>query len=209
MGPIVAGYSAGAWPAPSGQWAGYGPGSAGPVPPGAVDLRRRFRLRAVILGWFGGLIVGGGLVIGMLALVFGLSDLAPGTVVARHGRIASTETALRPGDCLSRLLADADVATRADVVPCGPHHRSEVLGVLTLPGVHDAPEGEDMEFLVADACQFAFDQYIGESFNNSPLRFGGIPPSRAAWRAGDRSLYCLLYSDDYHHGRGTARGSAA
>ena len=188
---------------------GYPPMGYGP-PPGWGQPGRRFRARAVVIGWVGGLAVGIGLSIAVAALAASVPDEPvngdPGT---RHDAIASAEAAPKQGDCLSGSPAEADLTTKTDVTGCAARHGSEVVGVVTMPQSAAPPRGDEEGFFVDDACRIVFHDYIGISWDDSELDFLAVPPTRAAWRAGDHTLYCLLYSHDYNDGRGSARNSAA
>src|SRR5262249_46883296 len=101
------------------------------------------------------------------------------------------------------------VTTAAGVTACESRHGSEVIGVVTMPVSDVPPRGDDENFFADDACRIAFKDYIGKSFDDSDLEFDAVAPSRAAWRAGDRTLFGLLDSEMYRNGRGSARNSAA
>src|SRR5262245_3413582 len=179
-----------------------------PAPP-ASSPRRRFRTRAVVFGWLGGIVVGIALAVGLMFLVLGAPWDPPGAIVAHHDTIASPEAAPKRGDCLTGGPEEADVTSRADVTGCEARHGSEVLGVVTMPAVDEPPHNSDADFFADDACRIAFRNYIGQSWDDSDLEFGAVAPSHAAWRAGDHTLFCLLDSHTFDDGRGSAKASGA
>lgn len=93
------------------------------------------------------------------------------------------------------------------MVPCTARHGSEVIGIMAMPDLDRLPHGDDLDFFADDTCRLAFRDYVGLGYDDSGLWFGAIPPDAEAWRAGERRLYCLLESDGYRDGRGSARGS--
>jgi Septum formation len=180
-----------------------------PGAPASRDPRRRFRTRAVVLGWLGGIAVGIALTVALALLILGSPCEPPGAIVARHSGIVSVESASKRGDCLVGVPEEADVTSRADVTGCEARHGSEVLGVVTLPEVDDPPHESDADFFADDACRTAFRDYIGQSWEDSDLDTGAVAPTPGAWRAGDRTLFCLLDSHTFQDGRGSAGNSAA
>lgn len=152
--------------------------------------------------------VGGLVVVGAAAALFYATDgFAPDSIAADHPVIRNPDDAPVVGDCLAEWPDVADVTTRADVVSCEEEHLSEVIGVVAMPELDRPPRGDELEYFVDDACRLAFADYVGISYDDSELWFGGVPPDEEAWQAGDRSLYCLLESDGYRDGRGSAGGA--
>lgn len=163
----------------------------------------------MILAGVGGLAVGA-VVAGVLATaLFFVTDKGyDDVIVARHDAIEDPTAAPALADCLDEWPEDVDFTGRDDVVACDGPHLSEVIGIVSMPDVEVPPHGDNLTFFVDDACRLAFDDYIGEDYDDSDLWFDAVPPTADAWAAGDRSLYCLLESDGYRAGHGTARGSA-
>jgi hypothetical protein len=187
---------------------GYSP-MGFPAPPPSAGPRRRFRTRAVVFGWLGGIAVGIALTVVLALLILGPPWEPPGAIVARHGGIAGVGSAPKRGECLVGVPEEADVTSRDDVTACEARHGSEVLGVVTMPEVDAPPHDSDADFFADDACRIAFRDYIGQSWDDSDLEMGAVAPTPAAWRAGDRTLFCLLDSHTFQDGRGSARNSAA
>lgn len=195
----------GSVPYPSGPpgWGGLPPGAVYGAPPG-----RRFRLRAVILALVGGLFLG--LVIGVavlftLAFVFP-EALAPGTVAGTHPVIPEGAGPV-VGDCLLPSAGDVDLTSQDDVVECRGLHHSEVIGISQLPEVSGQLNDTDVDYFADGACRVAFRDYVGGNYDTSDLFFDALVPSDQAYDEGERAVYCLVDSDDYHDGRGSVQGS--
>ena len=197
-------------PAPQPPWTGYPPGPSYPGYPGypGHDPRRRFRLRAVVLAGIGGLLGGLALAVAGLALVavFAGDLLAPGVVAGTHEGV---EAAGGPavGDCLDDGPSSVDLADSTQLVDCTLRHGSEVIAVAALPDTSDRPDATDVDFFADGVCRVAYRDYVGGNYDTAALFFEAVVPSDRAWDGGERRVFCLLDSDGYRDGRGSARGS--
>jgi hypothetical protein len=149
-------------------------------------------IRGVIIG----LIVGGGALWG----VFFNADRDDTGTIVDAGSLTPDE--LRIGDCLDWPGESTDEVETFDTVkaiPCGDPHDLEVYHLATYPGVDGEPyPGDDV--LVeygADACYDAFGSYIGSPYENVPdVDFTLFWPTEESWRAGDRTIHCLMVHID-------------
>lgn len=195
----------GSVPYPGGPpgWGGLPPGAVYGPPPG-----RRYRLRAVIIALVGGILLGLGVavaVVATLATVFS-EALAPGAVTGTHPVIPEGAGPV-VGDCLLPSAVNVDLTNQGDVVDCRELHHSEVIGIAQLPDVSGRLDDTDVDYFADDACRIAFRDYVGGDYDDSVLFFDALVPSDQAYDDGDRAVYCLIDSDDHRDGRGSVRGS--
>jgi hypothetical protein len=171
--------------------------------------RRGFGCGALVGAAIGGAIVGGVVTIGLLVIASGVIDdaLGLGQIAAHHAYVADLGDAPKVGDCLSGAPAEVDVVNLEDVVDCGTRHGSEVIGVALLPELARPPSNDDIEAAVDEVCILAFEDYVGGDYYSSDFEYRSLTPGDAAWKQGDRSVFCLLPSEDFDNGVGSARGS--
>lgn len=96
------------------------------------------------------------------------------------------------GECFDVGADDTQMAS-VDAFSCENEHDAEVYFVGTL----DAPEAYDA--LVVDAaartaCFAAFGSYVGVDYFASSIDILYDVPSETAWKRGDRTLMCALYT---------------
>jgi hypothetical protein len=163
----------------------------------------------VVLAGIGGLLGGLALAVAGLTLValFAGDLLAPGVVAGTHEDV---EAAGGPavGDCLDDGPSSVDLADSTQVVECSLRHGSEVIGIAPLPDTSDRPDDTDVDFFADGACRVAYRDYVGGDYDiTSTLPFEAVVPSDRAWDGGERRVFCLLDSDGYRDGKGSARGT--
>ncbi len=196
-------------PRPPAGWAPPYPGP--PVPWGWVPPRRRpkrFGWLALLGVLIGGLVMGAVGALALAALAIGLTggfdDIQ--YTAGSHAALPSKGVA-QVGDCLRHGAADVELGEPREVVACSSNHGAEVLGVEVAPTSKVWPGRSDLDYFVDGACAIAFHNYVGTRYDDSDLDYEAIVPSKSAWHAGDRRVWCLLDSSTYQGGRGSARGS--
>lgn len=182
-----------------------------PGPPRAPDQptrpkvplsKRRFGLFTVALA----LLVGFGFGVAAGAGLTGDEDPTAFLASAEHDLIDDPELMPNAGDCLRGDPFEAEVVTQPEVVDCRAKHGSEVIAVVTL-GDGDMSDHGVLDGEITAACDPEFERYVGTAYYDSALEYWGVPPTVDAWDAGDRTLFCLLDSELYRDGKGSARGA--
>ncbi len=97
--------------------------------------------------------------------------------------VAAEETDLQVGDC---FLADSP----SIAVPCGDAHSHEVFAVDRWTESDERPSVFDAFLFDCDA---SFESYVGIDYYQSDFFYDVLPPTQAAWDAGDRNVRCALY----------------
>ena len=145
---------------------------------------------------------GGWTVIGLVATaVFLLADSVGDS--GELGRVADAGST-QVGTCLREPEAFESVATAVD---CVEEHDAEVYLVEVLDGA--AWPGYDRVLVDAeDSCYFAFEGYVGESYDFSLYEYGYFMPDQAEWEAGERRVVCVVLPGISGRLDGSVRGSS-
>lgn len=176
----------------------------GPKPP------KRFGTGALVGAAIGGAVVGGIVALVGLVLIGLLIDVpADGPVRGTYPSLAEGTAPAAVGDCLSSRPSLADVTSAGEVVPCRERHGSEVIGLAAIPELPDRPMGKALDLFVSEACGLHLRSYVGSSPDSTDLDYGGVVPDAAAWRSGDRRVWCLVDSRDHGDGIGSVRDTDA
>ena len=96
-------------------------------------------------------------------------------------------TALQPGQCFDE---PTDLPGLVSLLDCAAPHAFEVVGTTRLadgPFPADSVQGSAEMF-----CLQAFAEYVGTSFDASPLDMIPERPSAESWELGDRTIACLV-----------------
>ena len=94
---------------------------------------------------------------------------------------------LDEGECFDRL--ESPDVTEVPSVPCDQAHDLEVIAVVALPE-GDFPGDDQVVTAATTVCQEEFEGYVGRPSQDSGLLVVPLPPSRAQWDGGDRSVVC-------------------
>jgi hypothetical protein len=101
---------------------------------------------------------------------------------------------LEVGDCFAELDPGAASIDEVALRPCTEPHEYEIFAVVDLPA--DGEVRYDEEQVVIDseqACDGAFEGYVGIPYDDSTLGVFFIYPDRSAWIGEDRAIICALY----------------
>ncbi len=133
----------------------------------------------------------GGLLVGLAAV----AAVAAVLVVQRPGP-ADEGTAvevLQVGDCLGVGAADGTTVEQVRTVPCAGAHVGEVVAVFALPD-GEYPGDERLAALARSGCQERVDTLtLRPSDSGYALTY--YTSTAAGWKAGDRSVQCLVERD--------------
>jgi len=126
--------------------------------------------------------------------------------------------ALEVGGCADDV-ADAEGQTRTDigavaeggnVLPrsCDGEHRYELYSRVDV-GAPDAgwPGAEQVSEDALRGCTSAFEAFVGVGWNESSLDLVAVVPDEAAWAAGDRAAWCVLFDLGLAELEGSASGT--
>lgn len=109
-------------------------------------------------------------------------------------------TALRVGDCISRL-EDATSISSLPAVPCAVAHKGEVFAVFDLPS-GPYPGAAAVDTQVQATCNARLDAYAPSTIGNAGVGLYFVYPLERNWLAGDREVVCIATSTS-----GSATGS--
>jgi hypothetical protein len=104
---------------------------------------------------------------------------------------------LKVGDCFIESQDDAEeeYITTVQIMPCSESHSDEVFALVTLPE-GDFPGLDGIDSQAGESCEAEFEGFVGLSYQESDFDFWTITPDEEGWRAGDRSVVCVIYDPD-------------
>jgi hypothetical protein len=153
------------------------------TPPGE-GTQGRSRMRLLIPALF--LAIG---VVGAALAVISASPQAPAGVSPATELQALN---VNVGDCLDIANITEEEVTGISARPCNREHEYEVIFTGTMDGV-GYPSDDALGEYFDGHCVPAFEVYIGEAWESSPLDIFWLTPNREGWRQGDRSIQCLVH----------------
>jgi len=109
------------------------------------------------------------------------------------------------GACVSFSDDNACVA-ELEVRACGQAHDVEVAGRYTLTDA-TYPGRSQLRLDTQLACLPIFEAYVGTDYYASSFELRPISPSPSSWSVGDRTVLCLVVSEDGQPLATVARGS--
>jgi len=109
------------------------------------------------------------------------------------------------GACVSFTDDNAFVA-ELEVRACGATHDVEVAGRYTLTD-ETYPGRSQLRLDTQLACLPIFEAYVGKDYFASSFELRAISPSPSSWSVGDRTVLCLVVSEDGQPLTTVARGS--
>mgnify|MGYP001675738102 CR=1 FL=1 len=115
---------------------------------------------------------------------------------------------LKVGDCFNRSDSSDQVGT-VDVVSCDTPHLYEVYNNSDIDDKKytTAPTGDDLDTEISDACYDPFQTYVGIDYESSSYKVTAFYPTTSTWVQGDRTINCLITSQDDKPLTGSARNS--
>ena len=82
------------------------------------------------------------------------------------------------------------------VVDCRAEHEAEVVGRGVLKGSKNWPGDDVLDTLAMEKCTGAFKPYVGLSFDESALEVDYFTADPEGWKAGDRTVVCLVFDPE-------------
>jgi hypothetical protein len=171
-------------------------GEHGAAASAAIPIWRRIPIGWLIVA----VIVGGGAVAGWY---FNASRSSSGEIT-KAGDMTAAD--LRVGDCFDLKDPAADEIEDVTAGPCSVAHEFEMFFVGSLPE-GEFPAESVFETYVTDNCYPAFAAYIGRAYSDSELSMTWLAPLAQGWRAGDRSVQCVVYHPRVHALTQSLKGS--
>jgi hypothetical protein len=121
-------------------------------------------------------------------------------------------SALSLGDCIAdpydNAAQEADGSSWIEgvvIVDCTTVHYGEVYAVVTMEG-DGAYVEEDVYAQADDLCYFAFEDYLGVSYEDSLYYYDPFYPTADSWALGDRETTCIV-TTGFSDTEGTLQGS--
>ena len=127
---------------------------------------------------------------------------------------AETKSAqdLEVGDCFTDMgtetADDGATVNTVDVVDCSAPHLYEVYKNADIEA-DSFPTGDAMDEKTADVCYDAYADYVGKSLDESSLTATALTPTSSSWTLGDRTVSCVITSQDGSDLTSSAKGSKA
>ncbi len=115
---------------------------------------------------------------------------------------------LKVGDCFNQ--GNEEEVENVALVDCDELHQYEVFAAADVEAPNDAqfPGSAQLEFVAFSLCLDYFDEYVGETYENSLLDIQTLSPSRDSWEgAGDREVVCTLFDLEDLYMEGSMKGS--
>lgn len=102
---------------------------------------------------------------------------------------------LSPGDCFN---TDGSQVDEVSVVDCEqPHFYEAFLNYDMTEGDDEAYPGDEAVLSDADGqCRPAFESYVGTAYDDSALYITVIRPSESTWGDGDRTVICVVNTEN-------------
>ena len=132
---------------------------------------------------------------------------APSAGTGDGGSRSVPASDLQVGDCFNFDASD-EVST-VDVVSRDSPHLFEVFNNADIDGstYTTVPDGDALNAEIRTACYDAFTSYVGIPYNDSSYQFRSFQPSASSWAQGDRTITCLITSEDGQPLTGSARNT--
>lgn len=133
-----------------------------------------------------------------VSTVLVLAIVVTGVLVARTFSGTAFVSNLEPGDCLANFFDQGADGEYIDVflvetVPCEEPHALEVYAVSEyFAGESTYPGLDEAFFAGQDWCFARYDEFVGGDYYVSDYEVWTFVPDDQSWRAGDRSVQCLV-----------------
>lgn len=112
---------------------------------------------------------------------------------------------LKVGDCKLADGASSTELSETNVVPCGEPHDEEIFYEFDLPD-GEFPAQDAIEQTAWETCDPQFESFVGISEADSSLSYAYLSPTADGWeQLDDRTVQCVLYSEDGSPLRGSAK----
>lgn len=119
---------------------------------------------------------------------------------------------LKVGDCFTEMgtetSSDGGVVNTVDVVNCSQPHLYEVYEEGDL-SADSLPTGDALDQQTGDICYDAFETYVGTPLDSSSLTATALTPTSVSWTLGDRTVSCVVMSQNGSDLTGSAKDSKA
>lgn len=128
--------------------------------------------------------------------------LAAALVVGACGAETSV-TNIVAGDCFDD--PPDFIVSSLELISCSEPHDNEVFANLVISQAV-FPGDEVIRDFAFEACLEPFEDYVGESYQTSPLDYSYLGPTEESWNTqDDRTVTCILYAADLSKLTTTAR----
>ncbi|GAB3163766.1 hypothetical protein GCM10027059_18580 [Myceligenerans halotolerans] len=149
-------------------------------------------------------VVGAALAVGLFSGCSAIDDFLEGSADEaprdENGEIIEEADAgamtVEIGDCLDIAeLENQATFTDLPVMPCDQEHTGEIYAEKDL--ANGAYPGEDDVTEEADTfCEGEFENFVGVPYSESELYFWSFYPTKESWRQDDRTIQCVLESEE-------------
>lgn len=157
---------------------------------------RRGRATVTVVG----AVVAAGLFSGCSAVdgfLEGLSSEAPRD---ENGEVTEAADAgamtVQVGDCIDvDALGEQETFTDLPVIPCDDEHTGEIYAEKVLDD-GDYPGDDSIQEEADTFCGEEFEGFVGMPYADSALYYWSFYPTKDSWRLDDRTIQCVLESED-------------
>lgn len=112
-------------------------------------------------------------------------------LVACGGKTSAFE--LEVGQCFN--TGDVEGVAEVALLDCATAHDAEVFHLQDIPG-DDFPGDVAVRQFADEACNAAFQGYVGSAYEGSRLLISYLFPTAQTWAEGDHEVVCLLGGGD-------------
>lgn len=201
-------------PAPWGTaWASSPPpsptaGPAGWVAPSETRSGRRSPVLVVILGCAGILaLLSASAIVGLIFLGSQVSTIRDAGGSPPPGGTVNVFD-LRVGDCFDEPAANPDGSVVELIArECAMAHTAELIAIVQVPDAAAYPGADAVAASAEAQCGPAFVSYVGTTPEASIYGVAWYSVTEKGWKAGDRSIDCLVVADDSSRTSGSAKGA--
>ena len=131
-----------------------------------------------------------------------------GLLLAACGGGSGATPTIEAGQCFDD--AEGAEIDDFDTVGCDEAHQNEVFFVYDADDADEFPGTEALHEAGMDRCtREPFDEYVGESYEDSKFEVFTVVPSEESWGNGDREVVCALYDPEDNSETGSASVDSA
>lgn len=96
------------------------------------------------------------------------------------------------GECVQMDGLQSAQVDEIPTVDCGQEHDGQVVHKFDAPD-GDYPDTDEWQTIIREGCIAGFEDYVGQSYEESTIDLQDLSPTEDGWKDGDRSVLCIGY----------------